>query len=310
MSTAGSYPEPSTDIIDLISDDEPNSSDSKDLISDDEAPASEGEVIDPDKLCPFCDSLLPENPSAEYKRLLKATLRHAWPSYRRENPKGMSADMEVRVGVCVRHRFETKTMPKAVAKGWPTDIDFDALPSRVQSTHVMSRLRRILEQPTTSHFFRQFSALRKQHGILYLEGSRGQRLTIDDFGTGYYGYKGYGIFFNLVYQLFDIPTVKPRFAPLSIVSIVTCILIPEIALALIMEDKSCEEKLAIDILRKSTDYGRNMFPDPDDDVAPLSDDDEDGVSDGIEDHRSQQEIEGGVADTIVLSDSENEYISA
>jgi hypothetical protein len=40
--------------------------------------------------------------------------------------------MGVYVASCKRHRFEVHQIPEAIAKGWPTDIDFGKVRERVE----------------------------------------------------------------------------------------------------------------------------------------------------------------------------------
>jgi hypothetical protein len=91
-----------------------------------------GELVDPSTLCPFCDEKLPRNPSPLYCSLLEAARRKAYPDPRPTNPRGLKALMGVYIASCKRHRFEVHQIPEAIAKGWPTDINFGGVRERVE----------------------------------------------------------------------------------------------------------------------------------------------------------------------------------
>ena len=88
--------------------------------------------MDPSSLCPFCDEELPLNPSPFYRSLLEAARRKAYPDPRPTNPHGLKAMMGIYVASCKRHRFEAHQIPEAMAKGWPTDINFGEVRERVE----------------------------------------------------------------------------------------------------------------------------------------------------------------------------------
>jgi hypothetical protein len=91
-----------------------------------------GESLDPSSLCPFCDEKLPLNPSPFYRTLLEAARRKAYPDPRPTNPRGLKAMMGIYISSCKRHRFEAHQIPEAIAKGWPTDINFGKVRERVE----------------------------------------------------------------------------------------------------------------------------------------------------------------------------------
>lgn len=87
--------------------------------------------VDPKTLCPFCDQSMPESPSLLLQDMLDRLKRTSYPDPRPTNSLGRRAPLLSYITLCQRHQFETKLLPKARAKGWPSKIDFKALPSRV-----------------------------------------------------------------------------------------------------------------------------------------------------------------------------------
>ena len=75
---------------------------------------------------------LPEFPSRLLRSMIERLRRTSYTDPRPSNPLGMKAPLAKYVSLCQRHRFESKLLPKALEKGWPLEIDFEALPSRVR----------------------------------------------------------------------------------------------------------------------------------------------------------------------------------
>jgi hypothetical protein len=65
---------------------------------------------------------------------------------------------------CERHRFEQELLPEAEREGWPKDIDFDKLHSRILSHQEVIEL--IMIEPAESEFFElaKKARLSKQKG--------------------------------------------------------------------------------------------------------------------------------------------------
>lgn len=99
--------------------------------------------IDPKDLCPYCDDLLPSNPTPLLLRLLATAKSASTPDVRPTNPLGRKATMTVYVDLCQRHRFESVLLPKARKKGWKEVIKWENLKERVEAMRGM--LTAILE---------------------------------------------------------------------------------------------------------------------------------------------------------------------
>jgi hypothetical protein len=89
--------------------------------------------IDPATLCPYCDQLLPEEPTARLIDLLKAVFKKSRQDPRPSNPLGRTAPVSLFVNACQRHRFESESLPRAKEQHWPTEIDFKAVRRRVEA---------------------------------------------------------------------------------------------------------------------------------------------------------------------------------
>ena len=141
--------------------------------------------IDSTKLCPFCDEAIPDPStlSSVYHSLLRAASARSVPVRRRNNPKGLKAPFSVYISVCERHRFESKLLPQAVRMGWPTNIDFDAVPKRLMKRK--KDLEAILRKPKeNSSFFREAMDEVAKVGIRVAESAMGQYATFERIQPG------------------------------------------------------------------------------------------------------------------------------
>ncbi|KZT33098.1 hypothetical protein SISSUDRAFT_1037280 [Sistotremastrum suecicum HHB10207 ss-3] len=213
-------------------------------------------------LCPFCDEILPETPSQELRALIETVSSTADP--RPGNRNGRKAPLMTYISICQRHRWESKDLPMAVARGWPQEIDFATLPDRVAS--FSDEISAIMENPWTSSFFVKCAEL-----LISSAKSRAKRLGSTMALTrmmqpGYYGGRGYVIIRNIVRQCHTVDNAQLKeIAPLSADQFQESVLMPEIAKRLIMQDMTVKDEAAAEILRQSIEYGSIMFPDLEDD---------------------------------------------
>ncbi|EJD32291.1 hypothetical protein AURDEDRAFT_24719, partial [Auricularia subglabra TFB-10046 SS5] len=96
------------------------------------------------------------------------------------------------------------------------------------------------------------------------ESAMGQYATFERIQPGYYGERGAMILFQTLMALYPPHTLQQsheRFAPLTILTFIQSVLVPEAALGLIMEDLSLPRNTALRTMRASARYGSMMFPD-------------------------------------------------
>ena len=105
------------------------------------------------RLCPYCDMSFPEHPSPLLQRMLDG-VANSWPDPRPLNLNGRKAPLLCYVNVCQRHTFETELLPQAKAAGWPTSVDFAALPARI--SRLQKKMHRIIQDKTKSIFWEEF----------------------------------------------------------------------------------------------------------------------------------------------------------
>ncbi|KAK1218660.1 hypothetical protein PQX77_018648 [Marasmius sp. AFHP31] len=98
--------------------------------------------VDHEKLCPFCDSQLPQEPTPYLQKSIDNAVKKSKPQPRPTNRLGRKLAMGDYMHICQRHHFEAELLPQAEAKGWPKNIDFSRLEARVYK--LKSHLKDIL----------------------------------------------------------------------------------------------------------------------------------------------------------------------
>ncbi|KAH6916290.1 RTC4-like domain-containing protein [Coprinopsis sp. MPI-PUGE-AT-0042] len=262
---------------------------------DRDEPFEEGDSLfispdtDPKTLCPFCDMLLPSSPSPHLQNILAAAKRNSTSDPRPANPLGRKAPFTRYITVCQRHRFESTILPEAEEKGWPKTIDWSALRGRVENMH--EELEDIIEDRgkdvdgggvddddvqvveeqegarSRCVFWNELMGDVKKKGSRAAAGIKDQFLNFEKTQPGYYGELGSVIIHQTLYNMFPPTSFNlPSIAPLSPEEFIQRILVPEVALRLIMQDRRLVRKgakgvqEALTVLRESSAYGVAMFP--------------------------------------------------
>ncbi|KZT21190.1 hypothetical protein NEOLEDRAFT_793259 [Neolentinus lepideus HHB14362 ss-1] len=242
--------------------------------------------VDPMTLCPWCDGPLPAHPTPHLASLIAATRRKSYKQPRPSNPLGLKAPLSVFSSVCQRHRFETIQVPLARAKGWPTNIDFGALRRRVEGMKDMLQEiiddgdRDLYETDLDEMDEEDVRALGPRWQVVFWmdvvkdvqkKGSRVVGSLKNQFGSfektqpGYYGEMGSLIIQQTLYTMFPPATFDPKLiAPLNPTEFIQRILVPQVGVALIMDDMHLDVAGAVDTLRESAQYGVAMYPGDDD----------------------------------------------
>jgi len=105
----------------------------------------------------------------------------------------------------------------------------------------------------------------KKKGLRAVSGVREQFSNFERTQPGYYGELGSDIIHQTLYDMFPPSEMEPTLiAPLTSNEVIERVLVPEVALRLIMQDKGLEGdegvEEALEILRNSSSYGVAMFP--------------------------------------------------
>ncbi|KAI0272711.1 RTC4-like domain-containing protein [Gloeopeniophorella convolvens] len=241
----------------------------RDLFADDLGELADDSLFidqsaDPSTLCPFCDEKLPPNPSPLYHTLLDAAKRKASPDPRPTNTRGLRAKMGIYIASCQRHRFEAHQVPKAIAKGWPTAINFGGVRERVEK--LSGDLARLVngegEARNQCIYWTTVMKEVQKIGSRAATGVKGQFENFEKTQPGYYGELGSMILHQTLYNMFPPSSFDAQaIMPLTPQEFIQRILVPEAALALIMEDTGQDRVRAAQTMRDSAAYGVAMFPD-------------------------------------------------
>ncbi|GAA5991083.1 hypothetical protein JCM10908_006532 [Rhodotorula pacifica] len=228
--------------------------------------------VNPDTLCPFCDQPLPDNPSDDLLRKRDALIND--PSARRKKTMKNSKAVRLREGhvvrtaeFCKQHRDERIFIPEGRARGWPTEIDWEALPARIEkllSTHLSIIVLGNFETPLLDKARSDFARV---------GGKRGNAVNdLATFGVeepGYYGPKGRKVICDAVTQLMTVTvpllSTSHRIEPLDVDFYIRRVLLPECAIELVRDDLGGPSKVtrehAEQVVQESRGYGKAVFPD-------------------------------------------------
>ncbi|KAF8208628.1 RTC4-like domain-containing protein, partial [Mycena galopus ATCC 62051] len=193
--------------------------------------------------------------------------------------------------LCQRHQFESETLPMAAENGWPLSIDWDALGDRVCGMKINlediiadagvplvcnsqdEENSETLEQERSDRgprmqciFWRELLEELKSSGSRRVSGVSGQFATFNKTQPGYYGELGSAIIHRVLYSLFASETSPDLVQPLTVREFIGRILVPEVGMRLIMQDKSLDMESAVRVMRESASYGVSMFPAEDSDA--------------------------------------------
>jgi len=115
-----------------------------------------------------------------FHRMLKTVIKkYSVSDERVGNRLGLTAPLDKYVPVCQRHQFETDEIPRAKKNGWPSDIDFAALPERVEEACMKKRLAAVMKNPTRSFFWREIQEDVKAGGKRAVMSTAAQYATFE-----------------------------------------------------------------------------------------------------------------------------------
>ena len=119
-------------------------------------------------------------------RLLAAAERRSKPAPRPGYPNARRAPVSVHGAVCERHDFEMKELPLARARGWPTNIAWDALRGRIE--RLQPELGKLImgdeEARSRSVFWRSVEEDVRKSGSRAVAGVKGQFESFDKVQPG------------------------------------------------------------------------------------------------------------------------------
>ncbi|KAK9472486.1 RTC4-like domain-containing protein [Dipodascopsis tothii] len=164
--------------------------------------------------------------------------------------------------VCTAHKRED-VVRAASGKNYPSQIDEADVVARAEPH--MGTLAAIVRDEHPSEF-RDRARQRAEATAGTRQDALGQAADDDDTLPGYYGPRGQGIMLRAVLEALS-DTIRRAsrtqrwIVKLSVSGYATNVLVPELAVRLIMQDRAISERRARKVMRASAEYGRLMFAD-------------------------------------------------
>lgn len=132
------------------------------------------------ELCPFCDQLWPDHPSHDLCRRSDEVKKRATRHPNAKNPNHHDAPLSLTIDICVLHQAERDTIPAGLARGWPSSVNWDDLPSRI--IRHFGALRVMVSQPRGCRLYD--ALITKIEKGLKIRSLAGRMILGNDAGTG------------------------------------------------------------------------------------------------------------------------------
>ncbi|GBB95873.1 hypothetical protein RclHR1_26300001 [Rhizophagus clarus] len=201
-------------------------------------------------LCPYCDEILPDILPEKLKDQL-------------QNLQNKSITEEERWSFCIMNHGELNIVPLGLSKGYPEYIDFNVLPSRIIKFE--KDLIEIINRNISSYYWDIASSIYKEVGYNKAKAPMMLMNRFEVFQPGYYGFSGLYIIVNTLMDLFINfnNLTKEQTYPLNPMDFIYEVLVPEVTLRLIQEDRNNNITLedARKILTDSVEFGVYMHSD-------------------------------------------------
>lgn len=177
---------------------------------------------------------------------------------------------------CTMHRAETRTLPLGWRNGYPKEIDFDRVDVRLEEGFIRDRIRKVVNRPSLSRFFRDAVKDIDRVGLTKWQSitSQSSDTVLSTATPGYYGDLGRAIIIHHYQHLvkWRLLCLRSDIHPLKSADFIVHVLVPEAAILLIMQDEGWEgpeaankeafskaRSMAMKIHRQSGGYGRAAF---------------------------------------------------
>ncbi|CAB4495143.1 unnamed protein product [Rhizophagus irregularis] len=198
-------------------------------------------------LCPYCDNILPDTLPEKIKDQL-------------QNLQNKPITEEERWSFCIMHHGELNIVPHGLSKGYPEYIDFNVLPSRIIKFE--KDLIEIINGNISSYYWDITSSIYKEVGYNKAKAPMMLMNRFEVFQPGYYGFNGLYTIVNTLIDLFvnSNNLTKDQTYPLDPMDFIYEVLVPEVTLRLIQEDRNNSITLedAKEILNDSIEFGVYM----------------------------------------------------
>ncbi|CAO3608330.1 unnamed protein product [Cunninghamella blakesleeana] len=295
----------------LQNNDEPTTTDELIELEDVDADIKSKKAIE----CPYCHDILSDNVSTPLPKALQEALNEInnadkqYNEYRKRKnyhvdlPKRRRVTNMEQFTFCQLHQLELRIRPEGIKNGYPIDIDFRLLETRVKN--LRSELLKLINDETDCHFrkiaLKAYSKLGKNRARNTISVMN----RFEDTLPGYYGPKGATVIMNTLTSMFLHSGIltKEKIKPQLPVEYIQQVLVPETGLLLIQDDiktsdivnkhkdqatkgPSSPERLknyALLIMNDSREFGNRLYPAEDDIIDSTTVQNMDGDGDGDDD---------------------------
>ncbi|KAL7419646.1 hypothetical protein Q5752_005559 [Cryptotrichosporon argae] len=258
---------------------------SPDPFAIDELDELDAEYLHPTKRCHFCSRPMPRHPcdDLETRRHRLEAQARSHPDFSREGYRCLA--WTVTVSFCKQHQAESHVIPRGIRAGYPGEIDFKALVSRMESGFVAECLRRMAARPRASKLFQVAEAEIEAKGKRRWVKDQDEAGALDGRQAGYYGGLGREVMLHHFQHLLQwgyLPSLLSNanaassIFPLTTNEFIDTVLVPETSVLLIMADHgwrddaptagpawSAARRAARETWRASGEYGKYRFRDDD-----------------------------------------------
>ncbi|CAB4476182.1 unnamed protein product [Rhizophagus irregularis] len=198
-------------------------------------------------LCPYCDNILPDTLPEKIKDQL-------------QNLQNKPITEEERWSFCIMHHGELNIVPHGLSKGYPEYIDFNVLPLHIIKFE--KDLIEIINGNISSYYWDIASSIYKEVGYNKAKTPMMLMNRFEVFQPGYYGFNGLYTIVNTLIDLFvnSNNLTKDQTYPLDPMDFIYEVLVPEVTLRLIQEDRNNSITLedVKEILNDSIEFGVYM----------------------------------------------------
>ncbi|KAG2201208.1 hypothetical protein INT47_013019 [Mucor saturninus] len=236
------------------------------------------------KVCPFCSEILFPMRTAiaeALKAIQKRDREHEERELRIKEKENATSSYSLSMitkrhiptaekdAFCSLHYRELVTIPEGYKKKYPTKIDFDAIPKRIQRFD--EELRAIISNRINSDYRNLAETAYKEQGLTKARSAMSVMLRFEHTLPGYYGPKGSAVIFDALSSAYlkSGYFAKHLVSPQLPIEFIQQVLVPEAGFRLIRQDimkaaiggppPNATDK-AKQIMIESCEYGNAMFP--------------------------------------------------
>ncbi|CAB4406354.1 unnamed protein product [Rhizophagus irregularis] len=200
------------------------------------------------EICPYCDEKLPSPLPNKLKDLFM-------------NFQGKRLKAVEQFEFCHAHIGEMQIIPDGIKKGYPTVIDFNSIPKRIEnfSTDLLDICKKKVKSFYCDNFMREY----RDKGKNKINSPMSLMSRIESFQPGYYGPRGAIVIAETLRKLFIDTKIltKSLTIPQTPMEYLQEVLIPEAAVRLIQEDKDITAEKAREIMLESVRFGEYVHND-------------------------------------------------